>query len=273
MHYSLFTIHLQCGDSSQQGLGVFCLRAVEHIIGRAVFHNAAAAHHGDIIRQIMHHAEVVRDENHGDSHIFHQIGEQVENLALDRDIECRDRFIRQQQSRARRYGAGNGDALTLAAGKLMRVLIHVLRAEPHALHELGHSILTTAAGERLALPQRLGQGGEDTEARVKRSIGVLEHHLEIQTAAAHLARRQGCEVCAIQHNAPTRHRLKLHDGPGKGRLTAAALAHQAKDAPTSDREAHIIHRAHHLTSGAPGIAHREMHTHMLQLQICHAEAL
>ena len=86
---------------------------VENRISRAVFHNAATAHHGDIIRQIMHHTEVVRDENHGEPQLLHQVSEQVQNLALDGDIERRDRFICQQESRARRNGAGNGNALVV----------------------------------------------------------------------------------------------------------------------------------------------------------------
>ncbi len=246
---------------------------VENRIGRAVFHDAATAHHSDIIRQIVNHAQIMRDENHSDTHFLYQIGKQVENLALDGDIERGDRFICQQQGRLRRYGTGNGNALALAAGKLMRILVHVLRTEPHALHERCHNFLTPAAGERLALPQRLCQGGKDAETRVKRCVGILEHHLKIQTPAAHLTRRQCGKVSTIQHNAPGGHRLQLHDGAGEGRLAAAALAHQAENTPASDREAHIIHRAHHLTGGTPGIAHREMHAHMLKLQICHVGAL
>ena len=115
IHYSLFTIHSQCRHSSQQGLGVFCLRVVEHRISRAIFHQAAAAHHRNIICQVMHHTQIMRNKYHRDAHILHQISKQVKNLALDGDIQRRNRFICQQQGRTRRNSTGNGNALALAA--------------------------------------------------------------------------------------------------------------------------------------------------------------
>ena len=81
MHYSLFTIHLQCGHSGKQALGVSGLWVVKHRIGRAIFHHAAAAHHRYIICQVMHHTQVMRNENHSDAHIPHQVGKQVEQPA------------------------------------------------------------------------------------------------------------------------------------------------------------------------------------------------
>ncbi len=236
---------------------------MKYLIGGAVFHQLATPHHRNIIGQVVHHPQVMRDEKHRNAHLPHQFRQQIQNLALNRDIERRHRLIGQQKRGFRRNGAGNGNALALTAGKFMRVFVHMLRAEPHAFHEGSHGLLASATRQGLALAECLSQGGKYAETRIQGSVGVLEYHLEIQPAAAHLTRRQGRQLGAIQHNATAGDRLQLHDGAGKSRFATAALPHQPQDTTPGDRERDIVHRAHYLTGSTPGIAHREMHAYML----------
>jgi hypothetical protein len=69
------------------------VRRAEHTLGIAQLHQAAEVEHGDAIRQVAHDAEVVRDEKVGDLLVGLQLGEQVEDRRLDRDIERRCRLI------------------------------------------------------------------------------------------------------------------------------------------------------------------------------------
>ena len=47
--------------------------------------------------------------------------EQFQHLRLHRDIQRRDRLVRDQHVGIERQGAGDGDALALAAGELVRI--------------------------------------------------------------------------------------------------------------------------------------------------------
>ena len=47
------------------------------------------------------------------------------------------------------------------------------------------------------------------------------------------------------------------------RLACSVGTDERDHTAAGDGKRDIIHRAHHLTGGTPGIAHRKMHTHML----------
>jgi hypothetical protein len=49
-----------------------------------------------------------------------QIVQKVDHLRLDRDVECGDRLVADDQARVERERAGDADALALAAGEFVR---------------------------------------------------------------------------------------------------------------------------------------------------------
>jgi hypothetical protein len=52
-----------------------------------------------------------------------QIVQKVDHLRLDRDVECGDRLVADDQARVERERAGDADALALAAGEFVREAI------------------------------------------------------------------------------------------------------------------------------------------------------
>ncbi len=50
-----------------------------------------------------------------------EIGQQIDDLSLDRDVERADRLVEHQHLRLADDGAGDGDALALSARQLMRI--------------------------------------------------------------------------------------------------------------------------------------------------------
>ena len=52
-----------------------------------------------------------------------EVVEEVENAGLDRDVERRGRLVEQQQFWFQQQGAGDGDALALAARELVRIAV------------------------------------------------------------------------------------------------------------------------------------------------------
>jgi len=87
----------------------------------ARLHDAPGVHHGDAIAGSGHDAQVVRDEDHCEAVLLLQLLEQPEVLRLDREIEARGRLVGDQHPRRSRHGDGADDALSHAAGQLMRI--------------------------------------------------------------------------------------------------------------------------------------------------------
>ena len=81
----------------------------------ADLNDPAEIHHRHPVAQVPYHREVVPDKQVGQSELRLQFGQQVDDLRLDRHVERRDRFIRDDQCRA----GGQCDALTLSARKLV----------------------------------------------------------------------------------------------------------------------------------------------------------
>ena len=88
-------------------------------------------------------------------------------------------------------GAGDGDALALAAGEFVREAELEVRAEPDEVKQFGGAAL--GVGDAVDL-HRLGDLLADDVAWVERSVGVLEDHLG---EAGELLALEGAGVEAI----------------------------------------------------------------------------
>ena len=80
----------------------------------------ADIHHRDAVAELLHDAEVVRDEEVGEPELVAEVGQEVQHLRLHRDVERGDRLVGDDQARVERQRAGDADALALAAAEGMR---------------------------------------------------------------------------------------------------------------------------------------------------------
>jgi serine kinase of HPr protein (carbohydrate metabolism regulator) len=78
---------------------------------------------------VLHHGEVVGDEQIGKAEAALQVLQQVDDLRLDRDVEGGDRLVAHDQVGIDRQRAGDADALALAAGELVRIAPRLLGPE------------------------------------------------------------------------------------------------------------------------------------------------
>ena len=95
----------------------------------ALFHGVAQVHHHHIVGDVAHHAQVVRDEQIGQAKVLLQIGQQVEHLRLNRDIQRGDRLVGHDQRGLEHQRAGNGDALALPTREHVRVALVMFGAQ------------------------------------------------------------------------------------------------------------------------------------------------
>ena len=70
-----------------------CSGSIEDSRGRPALHYAPAAHDDDLVADLPNHGEVVRDEEVGHAGLLADVGEQVEHLRLDGDVERGHRLV------------------------------------------------------------------------------------------------------------------------------------------------------------------------------------
>ena len=79
------------------------------------------------------------DEDQGEVHLLRQLGEKIQDLCLNGDVEGRYGFVGDDHLGLEGEGAGDSDALALSAGKLMRILLHEARGKADDAHEFRDS--------------------------------------------------------------------------------------------------------------------------------------
>src|ERR1700735_3326135 len=112
---------LDAGSLREQALGVGMVWPGEYLFRRRALHDTAEIHDQHAIGEMLHHAEVVADEQVGQVEFPAQVHEQVEDLCLDGYVERGHRFVANQELRLHGECPGDADALALAAGKLVRI--------------------------------------------------------------------------------------------------------------------------------------------------------
>src|SRR3546814_15231339 len=81
------------------------------------------------------YGEIVADEKVSEAQLALEPLHQVQDLRLHRDVERRGRLVANQELRVAGQSAGDGDALALPAGELVRELRAVRRRQPHLRSE------------------------------------------------------------------------------------------------------------------------------------------
>ena len=121
------------------------LRVGVQLVALRLLDDPAEIHHRHLIGEMLHDREVVRDEQVRDVALLLQVIQQVEDLRLDRNVQRRNRLVADDEIRRERQGAGDADALPLAAGKFVRIAAGVGRIEPDALEQRGDAFVLLAA--------------------------------------------------------------------------------------------------------------------------------
>src|SRR6185503_7635607 len=97
----------------------------------------AQVHHGDAIADVLDDGQVVGDEQVREVHAALQVAQQVDDLRLDGDVEGRHRLVGDDEPRVHGQGAGDTDALSLAAGELVGIAARVAGRQSHQREQLG----------------------------------------------------------------------------------------------------------------------------------------
>ena len=109
---------------------------------------SAVAQHDHVVAQVVDDAEVVGHEHQAELVLVGQPAQQVEDLHPHRHVERADRLVADEQRGPGRDRPGDGDALLLAAGELVRVALAPRRVEPDRVEHLGDAGVVVARRRR-----------------------------------------------------------------------------------------------------------------------------
>ena len=222
-------------------------------VGRAELGHAAQVHHGDAVGQVADHGQVVGDEEVGEAVGALQLGQQVDHLALDGDVEGGHGLVAHDQAGLEGERPGDADALALATGELVRVALGHAGVERHLVQQLGHAGAGGGAAAADAVhQQRFGDDLAHGHARVERAVRVLEDDLDGAAQGAERAAVHGSEASAADADLAGGGGLERQQQAADGALAAAGFAHEAEGLARGDGEADILDGADRGTAGADG---------------------
>ena len=206
-----------------------------------IFDDSTEIHHRHAGGNVLHNGEIVRDEDVREPQTPLQIAQQIDHLRLDRNVQGRDRFVADDETRLDRERAGDADALTLAAGEFVRITGRVLRRESDQSEQLRHPGLgprVCEAVQRQRFAQRLSHGHPWIERRVR----VLENDLHEAPLRAQLAMRKGKDIAVLEPDFSGGRFDQAQDEPSGRRLAATRFADQRERFSNVQFEAHTVDR-------------------------------
>ena len=186
------------GGGGQEGGGVGVAGVVVDVVAGSLFGDAAEVHDGDGVADVPDDFEVVGDEQVGQAEVGLEVGEEVEDLGLDGDVEGGDGFVADDELGAQGQGAGDADALALAAGEFGGEPVVVLGVEADAGHQVLDGFLALVAGGGLVDGEGVADDRADPAAGVEGAVGVLEDHLDLAAERLHGAAGQVGDVAALE---------------------------------------------------------------------------
>ena len=136
---------------------------------------------------MLDHAQVVGNEQIGQAKLGLQVLEDIQHLRLDGNIQRRNRLIADDELGAQGQGAGNANALALAAGKFVRVAAGMVIFQTHFSQGLDRHLKALARGANAVDLQAFHHRFADRHARIERGVRVLEDDLHVAAHGLQLA--------------------------------------------------------------------------------------
>jgi len=112
---------VEARPAGEQRARIRVARRIEYALRRPAFAHLTLAHHHHVVGDLADQPEVVADEQHAHAVALAQPRDQLEHLALHRDVERGGRLVGDQQLRLVRDGHRDHHALLLAARELVRI--------------------------------------------------------------------------------------------------------------------------------------------------------
>jgi hypothetical protein len=195
---------------------------------------------------VSHHREVVGDEDIGKAEAALQVSHEVDDLCLNRDVECRHRLVADDQLRLDRERTSDADALALPAREFVRIAAGVIGTQTHRAQQFSHPRVHVGGGLRQPMQaQRFGQQARHRHGRIERRIRILKDDLQRASSLAQRARIKRAEILPIEVDLARGRLDQPQQQPPQSRLPAPGLADDPDRFTGHHRQVHVVDGADH----------------------------
>lgn len=165
-------------DSGEESMGVGMMSCAKECRCGCNFHHLPQIQHENAIGQMTDDTQVVRDHEQTELPVALEVEQQINDLCLNRDIQCGDGLVAEQQAGFSHQGAGDADTLCLATRKFMGKTLEVLRRERDLTECLEYAIFTFFGSELTSeVTQRFLKNLAHGQARIQRVEWILKYIL------------------------------------------------------------------------------------------------
>jgi hypothetical protein len=217
---------------------------MENVFRRPLLHEVACVHDENAVCDVARTRDVVRDVQKRDALALAQVRHQVEDADSDRDVQHRDRLVRDDQLRPKGERLRKAHALALSSAQLVRKLPRRCggRREPNLVQnplDLGApSVSSEPAAVKL---QRADDSVCNAVRRVDRAVRILEHHGHVaRVREPLLASAKAAERLSVEVDLTPGRLVDAGKQAGDGALAAAALPDEGHDLSSPDREVDVV---------------------------------
>jgi len=177
-------------------------RSVENRLGRTFLDDSSKIHHRHPVAEVAHYMQVVADEQQSEIKLLTELGEKVDHLRLDGDIERRHRLVRHDEVRLGSERACEGYALTLSARELVWKAVGMGWIEPDLVKEFNDAPSCLASIGETVDKEAVRNLLPDAATRVEAAIRILKDQLHAATQCALDGRWHLRKVQSVKHDSP-----------------------------------------------------------------------
>lgn len=174
---------------------------------------------------------VVGHHHAGHADAFDDLDKLKLHLRTQLLVQSTHGLVEQQQLRTLGQRTGQGHALTLAAGQLVRLALGVL-GHVHQLEHLGHALVDLGLRQLVLLE---AEGDVLRHGHVREQCVGLEHHVDRPLVGRHVG-----DVHAVEQDAPGGGTLEAGEHAQQGRLARTGAAEQGEDLTLVDGQRDVI---------------------------------
>ena len=240
------------GNGGEQSPGVGVEGMGEELLALGKLHQLSLVNHGDPVADEAHHGKVMGHKKIGQVPLLLQIGQQVQHLGPDGNVQGGYGLIGDDEVRLHDQRPGHADALALAAGKFMGEPAGKFRQQAHIGQGFFHLFPAFLPGYPVSAGvETLADDVVHLGPLVQGGHGVLENHLD--PAGDLLVQLPGdapVDLLAVKEDFSPGGGMDADDGPADGGLAGAGLSHQAEGLPLVDVEGYPVHRGKGMPPGA-----------------------
>ncbi len=200
-------------------------------------------HDDQLLRALCCKAQIVGDEENGGTSLAGLKSEVIEDTALDSDVQCRGRLVRDEEFRVRSEPDGNQHALTHTTRELVRELLRAPLGirQSRLFEDLGNTRAHLGACHHVVGLEGLLHLGTHAPHRIEVRHRVLRDHANTISSQRHpfLLGLVG-DIASVELDGPAGHLSRpgkqADDGRGGRGLSGARLAHDSHGLTGIDRQ-------------------------------------